>query len=48
MKETNNNVSTVVSHFQLLWRGCYLDGSQQVSEIQIVWELVVEVDKIIF
>ena len=34
MKVTNKNVSTVISHYRLLWRGC-----QQVSEIQIVWKV---------
>ena len=32
------NISTVISHYQLLWSGRYLDVGQRVSEIQIVWE----------
>ena len=48
MKVTNKNAATVISHYQLLGRGCYLDGGQRVSEMQIVWEPEVEVDRIIF
>ena len=51
MKVTNKNVLTVIRHYQLLWSygvGRYLDGGQQESEIQIVWEPGVEVDRIIF
>ena len=43
-----NKASTVVSHYLLLWRRCYLHGGQQESEIQIVWEPGVNVDRIIF
>ena len=41
------NISTVISSHQLLYGGRYLDGGQQVSEIQIVWEPGVEVNRII-
>ena len=44
------NISTVISHHQLLYGGRYLDGGQQVSEmneIQIVWEPGVEVNRIL-
>ena len=44
MKVTNNNVPTVIS----LWRRCYLDGGEEVGEIQTVWEPGVEVNIIIF
>ena len=41
------NISTVISHYQLSYGGCYVDGGQQVSEIQIGWEPGVEVNIII-
>ena len=47
IKVTKMNISTVISHDQLLYGGCYLDGGQQMSEIQIVWEPGVEVNRII-
>ena len=50
IKVTKINISTVISHYQLLWSGpsgCYLDDGQRVSEIQIVWEPGVEVNRII-
>ena len=36
-KVTKMNSSTVISHYQLSYRGCYLDDGQRTSEIQIVW-----------
>ena len=47
IKVTKINISTVISHYQLLYGGRYLAGGQQVSEIQIVFPPRIEVNRII-
>ena len=37
-KIEKKNVSTVINHYQLLWRGCWLEGGKRVNDIKIARE----------